>query len=70
MLDVYLLFCLCSVQLRESFTSQVLQLGIGVLELGLDQLLVLLIASLDFVLLMALVPFRGAANCSHSIFKR
>ena len=69
MVFVYLLFGLCLVELEKSFAPERLQLGVGVLELCLDVLLVLLIASLDFILLVALVPLGGAANGSHSVLE-
>ena len=45
--------------------AQGAELGVGVLELGLDLLLVLLVASQDLVLLMAFVPLGSAANRLH-----
>ena len=45
--------------------AQVAELGVGVLELSLDLLFVLLVASLHFVLLMAFVPLGCAANRLH-----
>ena len=45
--------------------AQGAELGVGVLELGRDLLLVLLVASQHFVLLMAFVPLGCAANRLH-----
>ena len=64
-----LLLGLCLVQLLQSFVAQVTELGVGMLQLSLDLLFILLVASKHFIFLVALVPLGRAANCCHSAIK-
>lgn len=62
----YLRLSIVFVQLGDSLVSEGLELGVSMLQLVLNHLLEHFISLLNFIFLMALVPFGGSADCSHS----
>jgi len=65
----YLLFSIFLVELGQSLVSEVLKLGVSMLQLGGDHLLEHFVSLKDFIFLMALVPLCGSTDGSHSKIK-
>lgn len=67
MVDLLLIFG--HVELLESLVTEVLKLSVGMFKFFLDEFLLHLISSHDFIFLVALMPFSGSSNSSDSLHK-